>query len=395
MGAGGEKQVALPVEGVLHGAVDAAAGDQGQEGHQQVAGHRALAYPGHPLGIGGEKHGRPEGLEQIAVARQRAHQQIDQPGQPSADGADDHAGGPDVEDDAKAQTGGKGRQAGDQVVGKAHLYHPPDQTGQGQGQAGAQGDACGGQQGLGQLDEAGDQVPGYDVPHKVGDNDAGDQGHDGAGDDEAGVLAQADHGERHRQQGADKAAGDGLEELVGAQPGHEQQAGPDGQPAQAAAQGVPQGAPEEEAEGGGAQGVAEKLPGGGKLGAVGQDPLQPDPGLIQVGDLLAQAAAQVVEGLHAVDVGAVAGDAADHGEGPLPRSAQADDQTVGDGEYLAGVHAVGAQQVADGLLHPVDLRPAHHQSVAQLPGQGEQLVVIQRAPALLPGGADVRRQAKP
>ena len=35
------------------------------------------------------------------------------------------------------------------------------------------------------------------------------------------------------------------------------------------------------------------------------------------------------------------------------------------------------------------------QAVAQLPGQGEQLVVIQRAPVLLPGGSDVRRQAKP
>lgn len=161
-----------------------------------------------------------------------------------------------------------------------------------------------------QLDEAGNQVPGNDVPHKVGDNDAGNQGHDSAGDDEAGVLAQARPTvSATRQQGADKAASDGLEEQVGAQPGHEQQAGPDGQPAQAAAQGVPQGAPEEEAEGGGAQGVAEKLPGGGELGAVGQDPVQPDPGLVQVGDLLAQAAAQVVEGLHAVDVGAVAGDA--------------------------------------------------------------------------------------
>jgi len=86
-------------------------------------------------------------------------------------------------------------------------------------------------------------------------------------------------------------------------------------------------------------------------------------GGVQVGLLPAQPAAQAVEGLQLPHVGAVAVHPPDAGEGGPVRGGEGDDDAVGDGEHLAGVHAVGVQKVAHRLLRPVNL-PAAEQELA-------------------------------
>ena len=109
------------------------------------------------------------------------------------------------------------------------------------------------------------------------------------------------------------------------------------------------------------------------------------PGLVQIRGLGAQAAAQRVERLDLAHVGAVRAHPAHPGEGLLPRRGNTHDDTVGNGKDLPGTRAIGLQQVADRLLHPVDLSPAQEQVIAQLTAQGQQLVVIQERPPLQVG----------
>jgi len=109
---------------VDHHLIDARAGHQGEKGHQQIARHRALSYPRHDFRVEGEEHRRPE-VGQKLIAREVEHQQIDQPRQPPAGGADDRPKPPDIEGDAKPHAGGKGEEGGEEIVGEDTHSPPP------------------------------------------------------------------------------------------------------------------------------------------------------------------------------------------------------------------------------------------------------------------------------
>ena len=98
-------------------------------------------------------------------------------------------------------------------------------------------------------------------------------------------------------------------------------------------------------------------------------------GLLQRRDLLAQPPAQVVAPLQQFDVRAVGRNPAHLGNGMPCGGIETDDQTVWNGKYL-GLKPVGCEQAPDGLLHPVDLRPAVHQLIAQLGPHIQQGVIV-------------------
>ena len=217
----------------------------------------------------------------------------------------------------------------------------------------------------------------HHVPDGVGKDDAGDQGHEGADDDKVAVLPQPGPGQGQGGEGGEGGAHHGFQEKVGVQPGEGGHTKADDQAAHPGAQGVPRRAAEKEGEKGGAQEVGDRHDGEGKAAAGVPSFLKQPSGLGEGRDLGAQAAAQAVIQLQLVHIGAVGGGgAADLGLDRAVGGGKADKNAVGNDEGVGLRRAVGQQEPLDGLLHPVNFRPALQQAVAQVGGEEEKRVIV-------------------
>ncbi len=145
------------------------------------------------------------------------------------------------------------------------------------------------------------------------------------------------------------------------------------------AQAVPHRAAKEEGEKGGAQQVGQQDGGKGKAPAGFSSRFQLFPGLGKGRRVGAQAAAQAVIQFQLLHIGAVGGgNAADLGPHRPAGGGKADENAVGDDKGVGLRRAVGQQQPLDGLLHPVNFRPALQKAVAQVGGEEEKRVIVHR-----------------
>ena len=224
-------------------------------------------------------------------------------------------------------------------------------------------------------DDAGVGVAVDDIPHGVGDGQAGDKDHQRA--DDGGVRAvhqsqtRRDIGrQRHtagRQQGAEEGVGLLLVHKVGDEA--------DDQAHRPRPQAVQQRAAEHQTEAQTHQHAAQ-IEHAGAVGAARlHGLLQPRHGLVHVGTLRADAAAQGVELFQRLQIVAVEADTLHDHQRLAVGGLQTDGHAVGDGERLA-LHAVGPQDAVDGVLHPEGLRAGHGQMVPHGGRQiGQQIIV--------------------
>ena len=240
-----------------------------------------------------------------------------------------HRGGAGQTVDAGGQMPRGGGTQRDGQRGEDHLHHP---------------------------DDAGVGVAVDDIPHGVGDEKSRPRRDIGRQRHTAG-----------RQQGAEEGVGLLLVHKVGDEA--------DDQAHRPRPQAVQQRAAEHQAEAQTHQHAAQ-IEHAGAVGAARlHGLLQPRHGLVHVGTLRADAAAQGVELFQRLQIVAVEADTLhDHQRLAVGRL-QADGHAVGDGEHLA-LHAVGPQDAVDGVLHPEGLRAGHGQMVPHGSRQiGQQIVV--------------------
>lgn len=86
----GSKPLHIAPHRIAHGVVDAGAGDQGEDGNDQIGDGREFPDPGHHFGVDGSKDGAPE-ITHDGAAAESFRSEIDGPDQRTAQGADDHA----------------------------------------------------------------------------------------------------------------------------------------------------------------------------------------------------------------------------------------------------------------------------------------------------------------
>ena len=369
----------LPLQAQTHGVIHARAGQQREDGDDQIRRHRAAAHPGHHLGIQGGENGGVQ-VHGVYVHAQRLTQQIDHPGGRAADDAQHHPLAVDVEQDGKAVAPHEHRQGlgpggphqrrrlhhGAEAVDR--LRHPP-------GRRRAQRDGEGRQKDLHDAHHAGVGVAVDDVPHGVGDQQSRHQDHQRADNGRVRVIQPPQPrrdvgGHRHQERGDD-----GTEKGVGLHPVHEPVDAADDQPHQPRPQAVPQRAAEHQCEAQSPQKAAQIGDGGAVHPALGHGLPQPLRSHLHLRLFPADAAAEGVQLLQRLQIVAVVADALQDGQGLAVGRLKADSQAVGDGEHLA-LHAIGAQDAADGVLHPEGLGPGQGQLAAQPGRQIGQKIVI-------------------
>ena len=125
------------------------------------------------------------------------------------------------------------------------------------------------------------------------------------------------------------------------------------------------------------------------LGQMVRKRVQAGAGFFQGRRRGAQGAAEAVAPLQQFQVRTVCGNAAHSGDGVSLRCGGADDNAGGNGEYLRRVQAVGFQQAAHGLLHPVDFRAAGHQTASNFRRQIQEPVVVHTAASVPHGSPSV------
>ncbi len=143
-------------------------------------------------------------------------------------------------------------------------------------------------------------------------------------------------------------------------------------------QAVQQGAAEHEAEAQTRQQIPQIDRGCGVAPPRRQRLLQPRHSRVHLRPFRADAAAQLVELFQLLQIVAVEADAPHEHQRLAVGRLQTDGHAVGDGEHLA-LHAVGAENAVDGVLHPERLRPGHGQMISHSDRQvGQQIVVHTR-----------------
>ena len=366
----------LALQPQAHGVVHARTGQHGDDGDDQIGHGRALAHPGHDLGIEGRKHRREE-IGGVDIKAQGAAQKIYHPRRRPADDAQNEPPAVDIEEDAEAQASHEHRD-GLGPGGPAHRRRgglPVEPSRQPPGSRRAQGDGEGDEDHLHDAEDAGVGVAVDDIPHGVGDEQPRHQQHQGA--DDGGVRPGQPPQSRRRvgRQGHQAGGQDGAEEGVCLPLVHKAGHDAGDEADEPRPQAVRQAAAEHQAKPQPHQHRPQIVEPCRVGPAGGQGLLQPGHGLIHLGLFRADAAAEGIELLHLLQVVAVEADAPhDHQRLAVGRL-QAHGHAVGDGEHLA-LHAVGPQDAVDALLHPKGLRPGHGQMVAHGGRQvGEQIVI--------------------
>ena len=249
-----------PAHQMVHGDVQASAGDQGNFGEDGEHRGRGLAHPGHDLG----EH-RPEGGRHghaYKVGSQIAGQKkIHHPGEPTAHRPQEQAPGPAVEQDGEAQGARRRRQhlqigkipgqGGEMLLGEIALEHE-------HGQSEPEGHRCGDEQRLHQPQNARNGVRDEHLPHGVGDGDAGDQHHDHRHHHLPRMLPQAQQDHEIAQGPGHEGHEKGVEQPLQGGPLQNPVQKPHRQTAQARPQGVQPAAAEEDGEAGAAQHIPQQ-----------------------------------------------------------------------------------------------------------------------------------------
>ena len=207
-----------------------------------------------------------------------------------------------------------------------------------------------------------------DVPHGIGEQQAGDEDHQCTDGDGVGIFGDAQSAEGIGQQRHQKGSCDGSEKLVGVLGVQEPDHKPHQDPADTGAETIQKIAAEQQSEAQSAQKIPQ-VDDGNRIGSpLGTDDLQPPLGFLRLRPTAAIGAAQAAEFFHRVQVVAMGTDAAHPGDGGAILHHDGDDQIIGNGEHFRR-NAIAAQHPADAFLHPEGLRTAHGKLIAKVGGK--------------------------
>ena len=350
--------------------VESCSGDQGDDGHDQVAGGGVAADTGHELGVKSGQGGAPE-KSPYGAQTQSQGQIVDGIGPNAAQGAEHSARAVDIEENAEGDAAGEGSQAVEQQAVRHHssaLRQSPQQGGGVSGSGGAQGHGAGNEQDLDAFVNAGAGVPVDHVPQGVGEYQARHQKHHGANDDGVAVLGDPRRVQAIGQPAHKKGGGQRAEHGLDLQPVQNAADEEDHHSAETGQEGIRQGAAEKGPEACRAQKVAQKPQARGIVGDGGQHLPEHLLGPFRLRPLGAEPPGQGIEPLHGVQVVAVKTDPPHPCDGLLLRGENTDDQVPRHRRHLR-LQAIGLQDPPDRILHPVGLRAADGQMVAQVRGE--------------------------
>ena len=216
--------------------------------------------------------------------------------------------------------------------------------------------------------DAGIGVAVDDVPHGVGEQQAGNEDHQSADGNGVWILCNAHSAEGIGQQRHQEGSGDGSEELVSVLRVQKPNYKSNQYPANTGAEAVQKIAAEQQPEAQCAQKIPQINDGNRIDKPLGAGDLHPPLGFLRLRRLTAIGATQAAEFFYRVQIVAVGSDAAHPGDGGAVLHHDGDDQVIGNGEHFRR-DAVAAQHPADAFLHPERLRAAHGKLIAKIRGK--------------------------
>ena len=360
----------VPQYGLLGGVVDVGAGDQGNQGDDEVGNGRVFPQPGHDLSVDGGHNGSKEAAHPVAKAKIPGNAEY-RPGQRAAQSAKPAALAVDVPHKEEAHTGHKAGDAGGKIrvsQGRRGRRDAPENIGRIPSRGGAQSHAAGDQQGGDGAVNAGVGVTEDDIPQSIGKQQSRHQQHQGADDGGINVGAHPQPGKTVCEQRHEEAGGDFLEKGVGMQLAQQVIHDPQKQAAEPGAKTVGGSSAVEDAKTAGNQNVPQQHHGEG-IDLVGLFRfLQPDKGLLGIGLFGTDPAAEIVVFFHRIQIRPHIADAAQLGDGKTVGDDDGDKQAVGH-RVDPGIQPIGRQHPNDAFLHPIGLSPGHGQPGPQLRGQ--------------------------
>ena len=316
--------------------------------------------------------------EEVGLRMQKANKDVYRPDQCAAQGTDGDTQVMDVEQNGEADAADEAPYT---LCHKAVVHHAqidrnaPQSGGDAPGSAGAQGKGGSHQKHLNDPVHTGVGIAVDDIPHGVGEQQAGHQQHQSADGNGVGIRGNACGSEGIGQHGHQEGRGNGPEELVGFQTVQIFIHNTHQQTAKTSADAVHQGTAHKEAESAGTQQMGNIL-GGYGIAAAGFTGLgQHFVGNFQRRLFGDEAAAQGIEPLHSVHVVAGVADAAHPGDGSAILSADGDHDVIGNGKDVT-VFVVGGQHSGDTFLHTESLGTAHGKFIAQVDGQVQKKVIV-------------------
>ena len=223
--------------------------------------------------------------------------------------------------------------------------------------------------------DAGIDITVNDVPHGVGEQQAGNQNHQGADGHCVTIGCDAGGAESVGQQRHQEGGGDGSEEGIGPKPFQLIADKSYQNAADTGADSIDPTAPKEQTESGCTQETTQIFRRLRIFGDPGTNHLQPLDTLGGIGLAVAVSTAEAAVFFHSVQVIAMDTDSPHPGQNGAVLGFDADDEVIGNGKHF-GFHTVGGKYPADTFFHPEGFRAAHGQLVTKVGGHIKQYIVI-------------------
>ena len=284
----------------------------------------------------------------------------------------------DIELDGKTDApdeSGKAKQGKGRHIGRGLRRLPPKPANDVPAGGGAQGNGHRNEEYLDDPVDAGIGIPVYNIPHGVGEEQSGNQDHQGADNDTVGMLGKSQIYHGISGKGHEKSGSKGGKERIHSQIGHGLLHEANEDPAESRAQGIGEVTAEKHPEAGAASEVAQHIDGGGIAPGGVQNMLQPSGSFLRFRMTAADGPAQAVKPLHGIQVVAVEADPPHSRYGLAGVGKDAHHQEVGNGEHI-GLHAKAFQDPVHTVFHPEGLRASHGKLIAHIRGQVKNGIVI-------------------